>query len=81
MVKEFYYANERRLSVNQARRRRCERNFLAERGPDCLGVAIAHDLYRTMGNIDVCAESELLEVKVPIVFLGTVGFSPRREGR
>jgi len=28
------------------------------------GVGIAHDLYRTMGNIDVCTESELLEFKV-----------------
>lgn len=27
-----------------------------------------------MGNIDVCTEFELLEVKVLIVFLGTVGF-------
>jgi hypothetical protein len=34
-----------------------------------------------MGNIDVCTESELLEVKVPIVFLATVGFSPPRDGR
>jgi len=44
-------------------------------------VPTAHDLYRTMGNIDVCIESKLLEVNVPIVFLGTVGFSPPREGR
>ena len=29
----------------------------------------------------VCGESELLEVKVPIVFLGMVGFSARRERR
>jgi hypothetical protein len=34
-----------------------------------------------MGNIDVYTESELLEVKVPLDFLGTVGFSLRREGR
>jgi hypothetical protein len=26
-------------------------------------------------------EIEMLEVKVPIIFLGTVGFSPPREGR
>jgi hypothetical protein len=44
-------------------------------------VAIAHNLHRTIGNIDVCAESELFKVKVPIVFLGTVGFSLRKEGR
>jgi hypothetical protein len=34
-----------------------------------------------MGNMDVCTESKLFEVKVPIFFLGTVGFSLRREGR
>jgi hypothetical protein len=32
-------------------------------------------------TFDVYTESELLEVKVPMVFLGTVGFSPRRDGR
>jgi hypothetical protein len=55
--------------------------FLGGRGSECSGVATAHDFYRTVGNIDVCTESELLEVNVPIVFLGTVGFSPRRDGR
>jgi hypothetical protein len=30
---------------------------------------------------DVCTESELFEAKVPIAFLGTVGFSLRRKGR
>ena len=44
-------------------------------------MAIAYDLYKTIGNIDICIKSELLEVKVPIVFLGTVGFSLYREGR
>lgn len=34
-----------------------------------------------MGNIDMCTEPELLKVKVPIIFLGKVGFSPPREGR
>ena len=29
----------------------------------------------------MCTEFEMLEVKVPIVFLGMVGFSPPREGR
>jgi hypothetical protein len=32
-------------------------------------------------TFDVYAESELLEVKVPIIFLVTRGFSPRRDGR
>jgi len=29
----------------------------------------------------VCIEFELLEVKVPMTFLGTEGFSLRRDGR
>src|SRR5436309_765006 len=48
-------------------------------GNSTLGVAIAHDLYRNIVNIDVYTEFELLEVKVPIIFLGTAGFSPRRD--
>ena len=36
-------------------------------------MIIAYDLYRTIGNIVVCVESELLKVKEPINFLGTVG--------
>jgi hypothetical protein len=40
-----------------------------------------YDLYKIIGNVDVCIEFELLEVKVPIIFLGTVGFSLHREGR
>jgi hypothetical protein len=40
-----------------------------------------HVLYKNMGDIDVCEDFEILKVKVPIIFLGTVGFSLRREGR
>jgi hypothetical protein len=29
----------------------------------------------------MCIEFEILKVKVPIISLGTVGFSPPREGR
>jgi hypothetical protein len=38
-------------------------------------VAIAHDLYKSIGNIEVFTESELLQVKVPMVFLVTGCFS------
>ena len=38
-------------------------------------------LIQNYGNIDVYTESELLEVKVSLDFLGTVGFSLRMEGR
>lgn len=37
-------------------------------------MVTAFALLGIMENIDMCTESELLEVKVPIVFLGTVGF-------
>jgi hypothetical protein len=70
---ETLLRHERGLSANQARRRRCERNFLGGKGLECSGVATEHDLYKTMGNIGVCIEFELLKVKVPSVFLGTVG--------
>jgi hypothetical protein len=39
------------------------------------------DLYKDIRDIDVCKELEMLKVKVPINFLGTMGFSARREGR
>jgi len=44
-------------------------------------VAIEHDLYKNIGDVEVCTEFEVLKVKVPNIFLGTVGFSPLREGR
>jgi hypothetical protein len=44
-------------------------------------VAIEHNLYKNIGDNDVCTESELFEVKVHIIFLATMGFSARRERR
>ena len=44
-------------------------------------MATEHDLYKNIGDVDVCIEFEMPKVKVPIIFLGTVGFSPPREGR
>jgi hypothetical protein len=38
-------------------------------------MAIADDLYKTIGNFDVYTKFEFLEVKIPIIFLGTEGFS------
>ena len=40
-----------------------------------------HDLYNNVEDIDVCTEFKMLKVKVPVIFLGTEGFSPRRDGR
>lgn len=43
-------------------------------------MATEYDLYENIENINIYAEFEILKVKVPIIFLGTVGFSPPREG-
>jgi hypothetical protein len=39
------------------------------------------NLYNNIGDIDMCTTFKLLKVKVPKNFLGTEGFSPRRDGR
>jgi hypothetical protein len=45
-------------------------------------MATKHDLYnKIMGDVDICTDFKMFKVKVPIIFLGTVGFSLRREGR
>ena len=44
-------------------------------------MVIVYNEYKTLGAFDVYTESELLEVKVPIIFLCTVGFSLRRDRR
>lgn len=43
-------------------------------------MATAHDCYKTIGKFNRCAESESVEVKVPMIFLVTVGFSRPRDG-
>jgi hypothetical protein len=43
-------------------------------------VAIARNRQRIMGNIDVCVDSESLEIKVPMVCLVTEGVSPPKDG-
>jgi hypothetical protein len=44
-------------------------------------VVTEYDLYKIIRTLDVCIEFELLKAKVPVIFLGTVGFSARRDGR
>lgn len=41
-------------------------------------VAIVQDLYRIIADINMCTDFELLEVKVPLIFLDMVGFSALR---
>jgi len=42
-------------------------------------MATEYDLYRNIVNIKVCAEFEIFQVKVPLIFLGTQGVSARRD--
>ena len=44
-------------------------------------MAIISDLHKNIVNVDVCIESKPLEVEVPLIFSGTVGFPRRRDGR
>jgi hypothetical protein len=42
---------------------------------------IEPDLYKEIRDINVCKELKVLKGKVPVEFLGTMGFLARREGR
>jgi hypothetical protein len=64
-----------------AARATTQTQFFGERGSECLGLAIEPNLYKEMRDIDKCKDLEMLKVKVPIRFLGTMGFWLRREGR
>ncbi len=54
--------------------------FLSRRGLKYLRVATEHNLYKYIGDINIYTEFKILKVRVPIIFLNTVGFSPLREG-
>jgi hypothetical protein len=45
-----------------------------------LEVTSKYYLYIEIRDIDVCTEFKILKVKVLVKFLGTMGFSARREG-
>ena len=51
------------------------------RGLEYSRMAMEHDLYRSLGDVDMCREFDMFKVKVPIIFFGTVCFSPHRDGR
>ena len=50
-------------------------------GLEGLAVGIKYGLYKNRRYADMCIESDILKVKVPIIFFGTQGFSARRDGR
>jgi hypothetical protein len=74
------YAMEGNSARNQAARWQCNRNFSVGTGSWSSGVATEHDLCQTMGKFDMFTESELLQVKIPIVFLVTTCFSRQKGG-
>ena len=55
--------------------------FLSREASKHLESAIVSKLDEIRGTIYVCTDTELLEVKVPLICLGTEGVSPRRDGR
>jgi hypothetical protein len=58
-----------------------EMRFSNTIGLGCLGVAIEHNLLKIIRDIKLCTDFKILQVKVPIIFFGTPGFSARRDGR
>jgi hypothetical protein len=45
--------------------------FSSKRGSGCPGVATEYNLYANIGDIKVCTDFEMFEVKVSIIFSGT----------
>ena len=43
-------------------------------------MAMEYAVYKVIGDLDLCTEFEMLKDELPIIFFGTVGFSPPREG-
>jgi hypothetical protein len=44
-------------------------------------MATKYNIYRNIVNIKIYAKFEIFQVKVPLIFLGTQGFSARRVSR
>jgi hypothetical protein len=40
-----------------------------------------HDLYKSLGDVDMCRKFDMFEIQVLIIFFGTPVFSARRDGR
>ena len=44
-------------------------------------MAIEHHVYHCLAGVNICREFDRFEVKVPIIFFATAGFSVRRDAR
>ena len=56
----------------------CNRNYL-EKGFMSIGEWLSHSLYRRVKILEICTDSKLFQIKMPVVFLGSEGSSARRE--
>jgi hypothetical protein len=52
-----------------------------KRGLECSRVAREYDLYKSLGDIDMCKDFDMFKVKVPVISSGMEGFPLRRDGR
>ena len=50
------------------------------KGLEYLNLATEHNIFKNIRNIDMYIDFEMIKVKVPMKFLGTAGFSLRRDG-
>ena len=53
---------------------------MGQKGNRYFKRASVHDIYLILVEFDVCAELYSPEVKVSVIFSGTVGFPPYMEG-
>ena len=44
-------------------------------------LAREYDLYKNLGDVDMCRVFGKSKVEVPVIFFGTAGFSARRDAR
>ena len=51
-----------------------------KRGLEYLRVAKEYNLYKRLGDINICGVFDIFKVKVSVIFSGTGVFPPRRDG-
>lgn len=57
------------------------REISSKRGLECSKMAGEYALHQSLGEVDMCGGFDTFKVKVPVIYFGTGGFSPRRDGR
>ena len=70
MKEEVYYAIK--IDSLQIRHKGDDATVISSaKGSGCPGVAREHNLQESIGDIAVCTDFKILEIKVPIIFSGT----------